>query len=918
MLHRTCGDDKGIPRCGTLTDVSSSSERARESVRTILLLDGHSLAYRAFYALPVENFSTSSGQHTNAIYGFASMLINLLAQEKPDQVIVAFDVSRKTFRSERFPEYKANRARSPEEFRSQLSFIAEILDAFGIPVIEREGYEADDLIATLAKAALDQDPATQVLITTGDRDSFQLIRPGVTVLYPKKGVTDLARMDAQAVIDRYGISPEQYPDFAALRGDPSDNLPSIPGVGEKTAMKWIQEHGSLSKLVANADQITGKAGESLRGALAQVLLNRELTHLVDDVPIESEERAHLLEESWQGVDREKALRIFDDLEIKTLRDRITKLPTKTRSSESNVDHSAMSEARGRDPIEKSGNISVLKLSEAELRDEMKGEVAILLAPSRGLGDAVAISPKEGVVFWAEVRSAAEFLSSALTLGQCTIFGHALKGQLHGVDQSISLDPSFDTELGRYLLNPGQREMDLVAIVRDEFGYEAKGEDSGELDLFSENSFDPTIASYLWPLRERIRGSLEESEQLELLAKIELPLTVVLARMEDRGIGFDETKARSLRDHFEGEVKSNSDAAFKAAGHEFNVNSPKQLQVILFDELKLPKTKRIKSGYSTDADSLLWLYQETKHPFLTALLRIREVGKLSSIIDGLITSSRDGRIHTTFQQTVTATGRLSSIDPNLQNIPIRSDEGRRIRECFVAQDPYRSLLTADYSQIEMRIMAHLSKDQDLIAAFASGEDLHNSVGARVFGISPSHVSADQRRTIKAMSYGLAYGLSAYGLAQQLDLSPSEAQKLMDDYFARFGGIRDYLQDVVKEARAKGYTETLLGRRRLLPDLTSENRQRREMAERMALNAPIQGSAADIIKLAMLALERSLREEGLRSRMILQVHDELILEVASGEEEPLEALVRKAMGEAFTLDVALEVNVGLGESWEAAAH
>ncbi len=846
------------------------------------------------------------------------MLINLLAQEKPDQVIVAFDVSRKTFRSEKFPEYKANRAKSPEEFKSQLSFISEILDAFGIPVIEREGYEADDLIATLAKAALDGDATTQVLITTGDRDSFQLVRPGVTVLYPKKGVTDLARMDTQAVIDRYGISPQQYPDFAALRGDPSDNLPSIPGVGEKTAMKWIQEHGSLSSLVASADQISGKAGESLRGALAQVLLNRELTHLVDDVPIASEERAELLERSWQGVDREKALRIFDDLEIRTLRDRISKLPAAATSTSGSRDRESDGASIGTSPARAESEISVSKVNEDQLLAEMKGEVAILVAPTTGLGDAIAISPKEGVVIWGEVRSASNFLTKALTLGGCTIFGHALKSQLHGVDQHITLELSFDTELGRYLLNPGQREMDLAEIVREEFGYGANEDLPKEVDLFSENPFDPTVASFLWPLRQRIQSQLEKSDQLKLLDRMELPLTLILARMEDRGIGFDEKKARSLRDHFESEVRSNSDAAFTAAGHEFNVNSPKQLQVILFDELKLPKTKRIKSGYSTDADSLLWLYQETKHPLLTALLRIREVGKLSSIIDGLITSSRDGRIHTTFQQTVTATGRLSSIDPNLQNIPIRSDEGRRIRECFVAKSPYKSLLTADYSQIEMRIMAHLSKDEDLIAAFASGEDLHNTVGARVFGVSPSAVTADQRRTIKAMSYGLAYGLSAYGLAQQLDLSPSDAQKLMDDYFARFGGIRDYLQDVVRQARAKGYTETLLGRRRLLPDLTSENRQRREMAERMALNAPIQGSAADIIKLAMLALERSIKEEGLRSQMILQVHDELILEVVPGEEERLESIVRKAMGEAFSLDVALEVNVGIGESWEAAAH
>ena len=884
-----------------------------ESTRTILLLDGHSLAYRAFYALPLENFTTTSGQSTNAIYGFASMLINLLAQEKPDQVIVAFDVSRKTFRSEKFPEYKANRARSPEEFRSQLSFINEILEAFAIPVIEREGYEADDLIATVAREVLSEDPSAQVLITTGDRDSFQLIRPGVTVLYPKKGVTDLARMDEGAILEKYGITPSQYPDFAALRGDPSDNLPSIPGVGEKTAIKWIQEYGSLSNLIAHASDIAGKTGDALRASLAQVALNRELTHLVDDVPLGEALITELVTESWRGVDRAKALKIFSDLEIKTLRDRIEKLP----QSEVNSDDPSLVQPTP------SSEIEIQKVSEDELAAFIsecaaKGsEVALHMPAQNRLGDAIAFSARAGEVRWAEVRSAPKFISSALTKNSISLFGHGLKDQLHGIDHSAQINLSFDTELGSYLLNPGHRDLTLEALVLENFGYQSESE-SNEADLFSDENFDPQLASYLWPLRERISDELAASEQSELLIRMELPLTVILARMEDRGIGFDVRKAEALREQFAGEVHGQSAQAFDAAGHEFNVNSPKQLQVILFDELGLPKTKKIKSGYSTDADSLQWLYSETKHPLLTALLRIREVSKLQSIIEGLLTAHRDGRIHTTFQQTITATGRLSSIDPNLQNIPIRSEEGRKIRDCFVALSPFESLMTADYSQIEMRIMAHLSRDADLIAAFASGEDLHNTVGSRVFGVPASEVTGEMRRTIKAMSYGLAYGLSAYGLAQQLDLTPGEAQRLMDDYFARFGGIRDYLQAVVKEARAKGYTETLLGRRRYLPDLNSENRQRREMAERMALNAPIQGSAADIIKLAMLGVEDEIRRSGLRSRMILQVHDELILEVAPGEREELEGIVRKAMGSAFHLDVALEVNVGVGESWELAAH
>ena len=886
-----------------------------EKARKILLLDGHSLAYRAFYALPVDSFKTSSGQPTNAIYGFASMLINLLAQERPDRVVVAFDVSRKTFRSERFPEYKAQRARSPEEFRSQLSFISELLAAFSIPVIEKEGYEADDLIATLSRKALERDETAQVLITTGDRDTFQLIRPRVTVLYPKKGVTDLARMDEAAVVEKYGITPTQYPDFAALRGDPSDNLPSIPGVGEKTATKWIQEYGSLENLIVRADEVGGKAGDALRGALSQVSLNRELTHLVDDVPLEEAMVHELVDADWSGIDKTAALRLFADLEIKALRDRLEKLPVKdadgivTDEIQTSPRHGAANKSE----------MNIRKVSEEELASHVKGEVALHSSSPVRLGGAIAISPSPSEVIWAEVSSRVTFLGKILdakSSRDVRIFGHGLKAQLHGLDEGILIEPTFDTELAAYLLNAGTRDISLESLVSERFGYQSGVE--AEADLFSDDPFDPTLAAFLWPLREQLSAALEESDQLALLRRIELPLTVILARMEDRGIGFDESKAHSLREHFGREVSKNSDVAFAAAGHEFNVNSPKQLQAILFEELKLPKTKRIKSGYSTDADSLSWLYAETKHPLLTALLRIREVSKLQSIIDGLISALREGRIHTTFQQTITATGRLSSIDPNLQNIPIRSEEGRKIRDCFVAMAPYESLMTADYSQIEMRIMAHLSRDTDLIAAFASGEDLHNTVGARVFGVPAAEVTPDMRRTIKAMSYGLAYGLSAYGLAQQLDLSPGEAQRLMDDYFERFGGIRDYLQNVVRDARSKGYTETLLGRRRYLIDLTSENRQRREMAERMALNAPIQGSAADIIKLAMLGVEERIRSTKMRSRMILQVHDELILEVAPGEAEQLEALVRSAMGEAFRLDVALEVNVGIGNSWESAAH
>lgn len=876
-------------------------------MKKFLLLDGHSLAYRAFYALPVDKFATSTGQPTNAIYGFCSMLVNLLAEQKPDQVIVAFDHSRKTFRTERFPEYKANRAKSPDEFRSQFDYIVELIEGFNIPIVMREGYEADDLIATVTRVVKTASGDNQVFITTGDRDSFQLVDEKVTVLYPMKGVTELAAMTPVSIEAKYGLTPGQYPDFAALRGDPSDNLPSIPGVGEKTAIKWIQEYGSLSGLIAKADQISGKVGDALRGHTSQVLLNRELTQLLDDVPLSDTELTSLVSGEWQGVDRSKVRTLFAKLEIKALKDRIDKLPESADSKSQNPDDFA--------PLSKeiSGEVRVIKSDLKTALADSGDEFALVVAHRIETGDLeVALSPRPGIVHsFHEIALPSELLTGR------AIFGHGIKRWLREMDLPNSTRVTFDTELAGYLLNPGVRDLSLETLVQENLGIE-RGVSADEQDLFTASTFAPELASDLWSLRDHLNRGVQERGLSELLAELEIPLMITLAKMERVGIGFDTAKAKELKRGFASELESQVSKAHESAGHEFNVNSPKQLQVVLFEELKLPKTKRIKSGYSTDADSLTWLHQETKHPLLASLLRIREVGKLETVLEGLIESAHEGSIHTIFQQTVTATGRLSSTDPNLQNIPVRSEEGRRIRDCFVARDPYSLLMTADYSQIEMRIMAHLSADAHLIKAFNSGEDLHNSVAGLVFGVKPDQVSSEMRRTIKAMSYGLAYGLSAFGLAQQLDLSPSEAQKLMDDYFTRFGGIRDYLQNVVRLARERGYTETLLGRRRYLPDLSSDNRQRREMAERMALNAPIQGSAADIIKSAMLIVEDSIAEAGLRSRMILQVHDELIFEVMAGEEEQLEKLVREGMSRAYPLDLPLEVSVGIGKSWDEAAH
>ena len=862
------------------------------ATKKLLLIDGHSLAYRAFYALPAENFATSTGQHTNAIYGFASMLINLISSEKPTHIATAFDVSRKTFRSERFPEYKANRSATPDEFRSQTSFLFDLVHGFGIRHFAVEGFEADDIIATLAKRA--EVDGFEVLICTGDRDSFQLINSKTTVLYPKRGVTDLARMTPEAVLEKYGLTPAQYPDFAALRGDPSDNLPSIPGVGEKTAAKWIAEYGSLEKLLSNIEKVGGKVGDSLRANIASVQLNAELTHLRSDMSIETP----ISELLWDGIKSAELFALLDNLEIKALKDRVKNLGSSVSD----------------EPVTKVATKASKVISKEITADALSD---LLLNHTKPI--AIECSAPEGKI-----------LEYAIALDEVTLYlvrdskvgkwwnDVKLPKYLHGAKELIRNYPieglTFDTELAAYLINPGGRNLSLPDLTERFLGLvNAEQEES----LFSQ--FDGLGAVSILQLVPILSNELASREMSALMNDLEIPVLIELADMERTGIGVDTSKLRGLSAFFRGEVERETSGAHKEAGKEFNVGSPKQLQAILFDDLGLPKTKKIKTGFTTDAESLDWLFAKTKHPILKHLLRIRETSKLLTTVDGLIdATASDGRIHTIFQQTVTATGRLSSTNPNLQNIPVRTEEGRKIRDCFISKDPYITLLTADYSQIEMRIMAHLSKDANLIEAFKMGEDLHSTVAGLVFGVKPDGVDPEMRRQIKAMSYGLAYGLSAYGLAQQLDLSPTDAAILMDKYFARFGGIRDYLAQVVVIARDKGYTETIMGRRRYLPDLTSDNRPRREVAERMALNAPIQGSAADIIKVAMLNVGKALVANDLKSRLLLQVHDELILEVAKGESEILSELVKKEMGSAFELSVPLDVNIGIGTSWDLAAH
>jgi len=852
--------------------------------KRLLLIDGHSMAYRAFYALPAENFKTSSGQPTNAIYGFASMIINLIKEEKPTHIAVAFDVSRKTFRTEKFSEYKSTRASTPDEFRSQLSYINELVDAFGIKHLEVEGFEADDIIATLSKQA--QDLGFETLICTGDRDSFQLINKTTTVLYPKKGVTEMSRMTPEAVFQKYGLTPSQYPDFAALRGDPSDNLPSVPGVGEKTATKWIADYGSLSRLIENSSDIGGKVGQSLRDNIESIKLNRELTQLIEDLEL-SITPAGL---EWLGIDTLEVSKFFEKLEIRALKERIKSLPQIGGSSTKEID------------------IKVSKVSSKEI-DE-------LLVDRR---DPVALSvefQEEKILSYAIAINESEVFHSTDVRFGTWLQDPLLPKYVHGAKKLLKIIEmnglAADIELQAYLVNPGSRNLELADLAQRFLGVSESNE-----SLFAE--FNPDSAVWIYRIQKELQSEIETNEMKTLYVDLEQPTLILLSRMESTGIAVDKQELENLATNFSKIASEQTNLAFKEAGHDFNVSSPKQLQAVLFDELKLPKTKKIKTGFTTDAESLEWLFAKTKHPILKHLLRIRETGKLLTTIEGLITATgADGRIHTNFQQTVAATGRLSSTDPNLQNIPIRTEEGRRIRNCFIAQKPFINLMTADYSQIEMRIMAHFSDDKGLIKAFESGEDLHSTVASLVFDVSSKEVDAEMRRTIKAMSYGLAYGLSSFGLAQQLDIDPAAASALMNKYFERFGGIQDYLKTVVVKAKENGYTQTILGRRRYLPDLSNENRQRREVAERAALNAPIQGSAADIIKIAMLKVDAEISKNKLNSRLLLQVHDELILEVAAGEEEILREVVSKQMSAAFKLRVPLDVNIGIGKSWDLAAH
>ena len=900
-----------------------------------LILDGHSLAYRAFHGLPVENFATSSGQHTNAVYGFVSMLVNVLKDRKPSHLVVAFDVSRKTFRSEKYPEYKATRAKTPPEFKGQVDLIKQVLESLNICVVEADGFEADDILATLAKAC-----DFPVSIISGDRDSFQLVDERVTILYPRKGMSDLVLMTPDSVFEKYGVTPVQYRTLAALVGETSDNLPGVPGVGPKTAAKWIAEYGELENILAIADSIGGKVGEALRANLAQVELNYELNRLVENAPVDTNIASYAKRE----YDASVVHAVLDALEFSALRPRLfAAWPASTNSpvtssapakpsKNAKVDAPATSDSNSDVGFEVVTQQVKADALATWLKSHAEQNIAFSVAGNWGSGtgtlEAIALVANGGASVWCTVADGGKPLLAWLE-SESPKITHDAKGPMlafaaagFGFNGLI-----FDTAIASYVVSPGGRNFGLSDLAQR---YLNKSLDESTATPSAQLSLDGSTEVSGQELALAARATLDLSEFLgaelinrggsELFRDVELPLISILAQMENFGIAVDVKALKKLEENFEGDSAAAVKQAHDTVGHEFNLGSPKQLQEVLFEERGLPKTKKIKTGYTTDAESLQGLL--AKFPddeLLTALLRYREVSKLKQTVTGLLSSvAPDGRIHTSFNQMVAATGRLSSTEPNLQNIPIRTAEGFAIRGSFVVGKGYETLLTADYSQIELRVMAHLSNDPGLIAALKTGEDLHTTVGSQVFGVPPEAVDADMRRQIKAMSYGLAYGLSAYGLAQQLGIGNDQAKGLMNTYFERFGGVRDYLSNVVVEARKLGYTESIMGRRRYLPDLNSENRQLRDMAERMALNAPIQGSAADLVKVAMIRVAAALKKADVKSRLLLQVHDELVVEIAPGELDAVTALVVTNMQSVGNLQVPMDVSTGIGTSWAAAGH
>ncbi|QWT23317.1 DNA polymerase I [Subtercola sp. PAMC28395] len=883
---------------------------------TLLIVDGHSLAFRAFYALPVDSFQTRDGQHTNAIHGFVSMLLNLLKNEKPTHVAVAFDISRFSFRTREYPEYKGTRGETPPEFMGQVPLLKDVLHAMNIETLEKEDFEADDILATLSVQGAEQ--GFRVLVVSGDRDTIQLVNDNVTLLYPsRQGVTDLTRYDRDKVFERYGIEPHQYPEVAALVGETSDNLPGIPKVGEKTAVKWLNQFGSLDEILRRSDEIGGKVGESLREFQENAVRNRRLNRLLTDVELP----VGPADFTRRPIDEQAVRDIFARLEFRTLLDRVFKLD------------GIVSEPGATASVTVDEKAVVVPVPSALLDEELEAWLARHIAAEPfGLALSVELLDGKPIGFGLASSEAALFLPWIPDSRDYLPFENWLASDspklLHGAKTQLKAmitagltvaGITFDTSVAAWLLKSDGTAPSLSELVDRELGETLPTPDPNQLVPADESVVGPAIeAWFVGRVARSLNDRLEEGSR-SVLVDIEMPVLAVLAQMELDGIAVSHAQLAELSGELSARASDLAAQAFVIIDKEINLGSPKQIQEVLFEQLGMPKTRATKTGYSTDAVSLADLQASSPHPFLDLLLSHRDATKLNQIVETLDKSiAADRRIHTTYVQTGSSTGRISSTDPNLQNIPVRTEEGRRIRKAFMVGESYETLLTTDYSQIEMRIMAHLSEDEGLIAAFQSGEDLHRFVGARIFGVEPADVTPAMRSKVKAMSYGLAYGLSAFGLSKQLRIPRDEAKQLMSDYFERFGAVRDYLRNVVVQAREDGYTETIFGRRRMFPDLASANRVLRDNAERQALNAPIQGTAADILKIAMVNISADLAERELQSRMLLQVHDELVFDVYPGEWDALADVVTTRMSTAAELKVPLDVQLGRGQNWNEAAH
>ena len=943
---------------------------------TLLVVDGHSLAFRAFFALPVDNFSTSSGQATNAVWGFATMLAQVIDAEKPDHLGVAFDVKGGTFRNEMLPQYKGTREAAPEELLTQLPLIQRMLTALGVTYIEKPGFEGDDVIATLA--TMGDKAGYHTLVLSGDRDAFQLVDDNVTVLYPGHHFKDLKHMTPQSIIDKYKVTPAQYPDLAALRGETADNIPGVPGVGDGFAAKWINQFGSLDGICEHADEIGGKKGESLRANIDQVKLNRKVNALVRDVDL----GVDIEDLTFGTVDVAQIDALFKELEFgPRTKSRVLKT-FNTGAKASNT--SGAGESTNNEQNEQDSSLDLnlpepTSITAPEQFDEwvkahrvevkVPGEIADFTVSDYGDGSqrhaicGDAVGHAWTVAAWGDERpgrATAQAIAVATATSAAIVplpITDTLRAQLarflksehsrtivHGYKEllhllgAVDLDmdlPMFDTKLAGYLAQPDFHADSLKQAAEhflDIHFTETEQPSQGTLDFDDDQvEEDPNEhrlrdLAIIRSLAVTLGPIIDEREQCWLMRAIELPVSRVLHGMEHTGAKVDSVRLVSMRDQFAAEARQAQEMAWEYAGTEINLQSPKQLQKVLFEDMGLKPTKRTKSGsYTTNAAALQDLYvksvdNERANGFLGALLRHREINKLKQIVQTLIgaTNTSDERIHTTFEQTVAATGRLSSVDPNLQNIPNRNAAGREIRGVFVPGEEYEALMSCDYSQVELRIMADLSDDEALIEAFRSGADFHKYVASMVYKLPVDQITGDQRSHVKAMSYGLAYGLSTYGLAQQLKIAPREAEALKNRYFDTFGKVHDYLESLVANAREKGYTETIFGRRRYFPALHSTNRVAREAAERAALNAPIQGSAADIMKIAMIRAEQTLAEAHVKSRIILQIHDELVVEIAPGEGDQVTELVRNAMEHAVDLAVPLDVSCGIGSDWQLAAH